>query len=301
MTANDSLEKSAPPQVLLVDDDPFVLEVCEDLLRHLGCQVETCANGVNALQVLEQKRFDVLLLDIQMPEMDGLEVARRIRQRHVKSNRLRIVGLTASKSPEDQARCLAAGMDGCLEKPLNLNAVQAALPGLQSYPESHLAVELPPQIASAPALPAFTTSQSERLAALVDVTRLWQLADDQPESVVEVVQLYLSQTAERMQQLRHAISNQAAPEVRYLAHKSLGASVTCGVHGLEAPLVELEQMGESGNLTGAAATYEKAHRLFEEIRQLLESVSAGLGHPSACPPSPDCCQEPSGLSPRLPV
>jgi len=103
-------------------------KITRTMLERAGHEVLPVSDGQAAFLQTERQSFDVLLLDIQMPEMDGIETALAIRQREqATGERLPIVALTANPSEMDQARCLAAGMDGCLSKPVRWEQLSAAL------------------------------------------------------------------------------------------------------------------------------------------------------------------------------
>jgi CheY-like chemotaxis protein len=112
--------------VLLAEDNPVNQKVASALLERLGCRVEIASSGAEAVRMLEQFPFDLVLMDCQMPEMDGFEATRRIR-RLGGAGRLPIVALTAAALPEDRERCFAAGMDAYLTKPIRLEQLRECL------------------------------------------------------------------------------------------------------------------------------------------------------------------------------
>ncbi len=121
-------ETALPLRILLAEDNLFNQKVAVHMLENQGHSVRVVADGVQALAALEQEHFDVLLVDIQMPEMDGFEVAEQIRANETGSdNRQTIIALTAHASAGDRQRCLQAGMDDYLTKPLRKIALVAAL------------------------------------------------------------------------------------------------------------------------------------------------------------------------------
>ncbi len=116
------------PRVLVADDNPVNREVARRALERLGCRVEQAADGAEALLLHEQNVYDLIFLDCQMPGLDGFQTAARMREREAfTERRTPIIALTASASAEECSRCLAAGMDDYLSKPLRIEDLRAAL------------------------------------------------------------------------------------------------------------------------------------------------------------------------------
>jgi CheY-like chemotaxis protein len=105
--------------VLLVEDSPVNQEVASAMLETLGCKVDVANNGREALDLTLDRRYDIILMDCQMPEMNGFDATRVLRERESEEDRTPIVALTALAMREDRERCLASGMDDCLAKPFN--------------------------------------------------------------------------------------------------------------------------------------------------------------------------------------
>jgi CheY-like chemotaxis protein len=118
----------APLRILLAEDEAVNRIVTLGMLQHLGYEADSANNGFEVLHAFEQKAYDVVLMDVQMPGMDGLEVTRRIRA--ASHPQPHIIAMTAHALAGDRERCLAAGMNDYLSKPLGLNDLQAALAGI---------------------------------------------------------------------------------------------------------------------------------------------------------------------------
>jgi CheY-like chemotaxis protein len=116
----------ARPSVLLVEDNPINQIVAAEMLNQLGCDVSQAETGVTAVACATTRRFDLILMDWQLPEMDGLEAIRRIRAYEGRSGggRVPIYSLTANAMPGDAEKCLAAGADGYLAKPFNFEQLR---------------------------------------------------------------------------------------------------------------------------------------------------------------------------------
>jgi CheY-like chemotaxis protein len=113
-------------RVLLAEDNPTNQFVMSKLLRDLGLDVDLAENGAEALERIREHDYDLVLMDVQMPEMDGLDATRAIRGMPAR-NRLPVVALTANAFTEDRDRCYAAGMNGFLPKPVDPQALRAEL------------------------------------------------------------------------------------------------------------------------------------------------------------------------------
>jgi CheY-like chemotaxis protein len=121
------LAKRAPLRILLADDNLVNQKVASRLLEKWGYRPDVVSNGLEVLEALHRQRYDIVLLDVQMPEMDGLEAARRICAEWDPGKRPFLTALTAGAMKEDRDRCFAAGMDAYLSKPLNVQELQSAL------------------------------------------------------------------------------------------------------------------------------------------------------------------------------
>jgi len=119
--------KAADARVLLVDDNLTFLRVLETYLSNWGCRTASVSSGSQALERLAKEEFDLVVMDLQMPEMDGVETARRIRERWPAPGGPKIVGMTAWGVPEDHERCTDAGMEYCFTKPYEAAALREAL------------------------------------------------------------------------------------------------------------------------------------------------------------------------------
>ncbi|RZJ32086.1 MAG: response regulator [Brevundimonas sp.] len=121
------------PRVLVVDDHPVNREVARIMLQAFGCEVLEVCDGAEAVDAARTEVFDLVLMDVRMPRMDGLEATRRIRTLPGEAGAVAIVAMTADAMPEDVVRCLAAGMNAHMAKPVSqaglFNAVNRALSG----------------------------------------------------------------------------------------------------------------------------------------------------------------------------
>jgi CheY-like chemotaxis protein len=120
-------EKPLPTRILVAEDNRVNRKVAQGLLTLLGCQFDFAENGREAVDLACTGKFGLILMDCQMPEMDGFAATRAIRNWQQGRRRIPIIALSASASPGDRAECLAAGMDDCLAKPVEPQELKAAL------------------------------------------------------------------------------------------------------------------------------------------------------------------------------
>jgi len=280
--ADTTLAHRLPLRVLLCDDNQINQKVALRLLQQMGYRADLAVNGLEALAALDRQPYDLIFMDLMMPEMGGLEAARAIRERqqrpaqfpHYKSPII-IVAMTASAMPGDREKCFAAGMDDYLAKPVRLEDVRAIVERWgpvagTAKSEASAAAKTPVSAAAKePASPAGSPPVGS--SAPVDMARLLDFTDGSPENLRELVTLYLDQTSAQIEQIEAAVRDGKAQEVRRLAHSCAGASATCGMTNLVPLLRELERLGAENVLANASELARRAGIEFLRIREFLEA------------------------------
>ncbi|PMR67629.1 ATP-binding protein [Halomonas heilongjiangensis] len=241
-------EESAPPpmhldeaRLLLVEDNPVNQQVAVAMLARLGCRVSVVERGADALERVARERFDLIFMDVQMPDMDGLEVTRRLRKRGGWPAEVPIVAMTAGGPGGEQARCLAAGMSGYLTKPLFQDALVAIL-------HRHLK-----HVGTTPVRPQ---GASEPVSAdqLLDPATLAALRENLGKAgLAALVALYRHQAIDRLAALEQAVAEDAAERVRGLAHQLKGESASLGAVKVAGLSLRLEHLGRDGRLGEAGS------------------------------------------------
>jgi len=288
-----------PLRVLLCDDNTINQKVALRLLQQMGYRADLAANGVEALTALERQPYDLVFMDVMMPEMGGLEATKIIRERQQQKSKfpyykspIVIVAMTASAMQGDREKCISSGMDDYLAKPVRPEDIRliierwGASAAKLDLQEKNGAPEGSAGGASVPAgrvdggasVPASRPVAPPNDEPPVDIDRLNEFTDGNLDSLRELVTLYLDQTTTQLEQLEGAIQAQSSTEVRRLAHSCAGASATCGMRRLVPLLRELEHKGFENKLEGAAQICENASREFERIRTFLEAHLASASN-----------------------
>jgi len=246
-----------PLRILLAEDNLINQRVAVAQLKKLGYMPDVANNGVEALEMSAEKPYDVILMDCQMPEMDGYEATEQIRLREKAEGRkpVHIIAMTANAMSGDREKCLAAQMNDYLSKPVRVTELKKAL-------------ELAPAPAAAAANEAACLAPREAPAGdeLVDLERLEAAANEDPAMLQELVELYFAQAKDLMNGLRGAITSGSAKDVDHFAHKLVGASLACGMSAMVLPLRELERQGKEGRLSNAEALFAQTSRHLELTR-----------------------------------
>ena len=289
-----SLATRFPLRILLCDDNVINQKVAMRLVQQMGYKADLAVNGIEALHALDRQPYDLIFMDVMMPEMSGLEATRAIRERQglpkkhptYKPNII-IVAMTASAMRGDREKCLASGMDDYLAKPVRLDDIRGiierwgAIAARNERPEpnetdstiSTLGGPAPPDAPPSGGAPS----------APVETDRLRDLTDDDPRHVRELVTLYLDQTSAQLVQLESSVRCRNAAEIRRLAHSCAGASATCGVRRLVLLLRTLEKKGAEAQLDGSTDLYKEIATEFDCVRHFLNAYMAartGLVSPS---------------------
>ena len=244
-------EKGAPRfrgRVLVVEDNAVNQQVTRRFLERLGCEVEVAENGQRAVEFCARERYDLILMDVQMPIMDGLAATREIRRLEPAENRVPIIALTASAMTDELERCIAAGMDGLLTKPLEPlrlgeTLARHGLGGEGGAPMAPLAVMRP-------------------VAPAIDLARLRTLVGNDGEFLQELCRTFLASSGRIVEELQRALAAGDRTLLGTLAHKLKGGSGS----------VCAQRVGD----LAAVLERSSASRPAEELAEFLEQIGAAL-------------------------
>ncbi|HOX42269.1 MAG TPA: ATP-binding protein [Myxococcota bacterium] len=243
-----------PLQVLLAEDDPTNQQVAVRSLERLGHRVDVVANGCAALKALSIQRYDLVLMDLQMPEMDGFEATRRIRAGDgVLDPQVPVVGLTAFAMPQDRTRCLAAGMNDHVPKPYRVRELAAAIARLR--PE-----QPPPQGAGA---------EPARPPPVFDRAALEERVGSEREVLAGLAVGFVAEADRQLASLRAAFAQPDPDQLRARAHRLKGAAGSLGAMRLCAALAVLEREARCCETEHLGERLEVLERELEALRVTL--------------------------------
>ncbi|REJ87685.1 MAG: response regulator [Planctomycetota bacterium] len=257
---NQAQMQMPPLNILLAEDGKANQRLARAQLERWGHKVTIAETGRTALTLWQRERFDLILMDVQMPELDGLEATREIRSREAASGEhIPIVAMTARAMKGDREECLAAGMDGYVAKPVHQRELYAAIAPVlrQDSTES-----------SSPA-------RSRAVMGLVD----WQTALDNAggfdDILRDVIGVTLTEIPELLQQLSQALKEGRSTEASRLAHTIKAAGRTFGVDQLLGHAERIETLALEGDLEAAT---QSAVELRETVNGLLHELQAKVEH-----------------------
>ena len=247
--------KNPALHILVVEDNTFNQKVAVGLLNKQGHTSTIAADGQEALDLLSQQNFDAVLMDVQMPGMDGLEATRRLRQRERETNtRIRVIGLTAHAMEGDRQRCLEAGMDDYLAKPI-------------------VAADLFSALARANQRETIISSPVSQPAS-IDLSKALERCEMDRELLATLIEVFLQDYPNYLDQLRGNIKAADPEALVRSAHTIKSPLGTLGLDAALALAVQLEHMGKERDLNEAAAVTDLLAQELTRVKPQLASWTA---------------------------
>jgi CheY-like chemotaxis protein/HPt (histidine-containing phosphotransfer) domain-containing protein len=270
-----------PLRILVAEDNVINQQVALSFLERLGYRADVAANGLEVLSSLQRQPYDVVLMDVQMPEMDGLEATRCIRQLSpselAAEAQPRIIAMTANALREDCDICLAAGMNDYVSKPVQVEELVRALnrcrPRRQKAPRKPLEVVEPPAVeALAPVEPPVKAASPEVLDPRALERLRATLGKQAARMLPELIERFYRDADRLLGQARQALEQGQAEDLRRVAHTLKSTSATFGAMALSAIARELEHLARDGMLGEAAGQIARAEAEFARAKTALETM-----------------------------
>jgi two-component system sensor histidine kinase/response regulator len=261
----------ANAHILLAEDNPVNQEVAVNMLELLGCRVEIVADGHAALRAIAARDYDLILMDCQMPTMDGYEATRQVRARAAASGgaHVPIVALTSNAMKGDRETCLAAGMDDYLSKPFTQRQLAEVL--LRWLAPGRAAQEVGGPLAGTPPGTDAVGQDPIDRRALEPILAMERAG--RARLLQRIVGVYLDDTPGAIRALRQAVDGRDAEGARKAAHGLKSSSANVGALRLSALCRELEEMARGGDLTPATA---KLHEIEREHQRVAVALAAEI-------------------------
>lgn len=272
-SARDHASESATgnARVLIAEDNRVNRMVAMQQLRALGYEAAAVENGLEVLEILDRERFDLVLMDCQMPEMDGYEATRRIRRQETDGTHLPIIAITAHAMKGDRDKCLAAGMVDYIAKPFRADEIATVLEGwLPSTPGTSPRAEAR---AGALAEAPVRVGEPDETLVLETIAALHELGRETgTDALRRVIDAFLDQTPAQLAELRGALEDGDGKMVAEIAHSLKGISAQLGASHFSklcADLVEAARSsGGQGLAERLAAVQQELERLIPELEEL---------------------------------
>ncbi len=246
-------------RVLLAEDNLVNQEVAMAMLQKIGVSARVAANGQDAVNLLCEGSFDLVLMDCQMPVMDGFEATRKIREKETSHQltHIPVIALTANAIVGDREICLAAGMDDYLSKPFTAEQLHNVLSNW---------------------LPQRTQDEMEALreaelpSVRIDKKVMQQLRSLKPDLLVRVIQLYREGTPKLLDEIDASIATGSPTELYKAAHSLKNSSANLGIIDITEHARDLESLGRQGSLEGADTLLRKLRGLYEATLGVLKDI-----------------------------
>ncbi|MDX1521284.1 MAG: response regulator, partial [Anaerolineae bacterium] len=258
-----------PLRILLAEDNVVNQKVALSLLARVGYRADVAANGLEVLAALKRLSYDVVLMDVQMPEMDGLEATRQIRAKWPTGQQPRIIAMTANALAGDREKYLALGMDDYVGKPIRIEQLIVALTkSVEGKAGSTAAATDPPPNESA-------LTQAIDMAVLDEFEQM--MGEDGAEMVMELIDIFLEETPELLESLQMGLKQDSPEQVRKAAHSLKSSAANLGAVNLSSLCRNLESSGRAGLLdVRAGQDVNAAVSEFEVVKQILTTKRNAL-------------------------
>jgi signal transduction histidine kinase/DNA-binding response OmpR family regulator/HAMP domain-containing protein len=244
-----------PLRILVAEDNVVNQKLALRLLEQLGYRADVAANGLEAVAAIERQPYDLVLMDVQMPEMDGFEASREITRRWPGDDRPRIVAMTANAMQGDRELCLAAGMDDYMSKPIRVDELVAALQRTAAGDGAHK-----PE-AERPSTEVLNRAAFERLRTAMGA-----------DFLDELLATFVEDARELVGTMRRALGEKDPDAFRRAAHSLKSNAASVGAMTLSSQARDLEMLAKSGNVDGARARVDRLAVECERVTRALREV-----------------------------
>ncbi len=266
-------KEQKPIKILLVEDHPVNQMVILNQLEILGYEADCVDNGKEAIAKLSKQNYDIVLMDCQMPVLDGYEATQEIRRREGSHRHTVVIALTAHALPNDRDKCLAAGMDDYLSKPIEQEVLGVMIERWAKHTAKSKVAKTNSEVTNSPhpeLSPAALTALSLDETPL-DLERLHNISRGKVSFQQRFVQTFVKNAQLGLEQMRLALQVNDFVTLEQQAHRIKGASANVGVRWMPEVAAQLEQQSRSKILEGATERLETLENQLEQVKAFLEN------------------------------
>ncbi|MGC1248718.1 MAG: response regulator, partial [Spirulinaceae cyanobacterium] len=265
ITIDSELASQHPLNILLAEDNLVNQKLALTILEKMGYQADVVVNGLEVIEVLKKQSYDLIFMDVHMPEMDGLSATQIICQEIESNCRPYIVAMTANAMQGDRERCLAAGMDNYLSKPIRLEDLVKVIqecPPLEVQPKN-----------------SDSKVSAQKLSCAINLKQLqdtFEALDCDTQECLELVETYLEEATEQVEYIEQAVKQQEATALENAAHLLKSSSATLGALKLSQLCQDLEMMGRKNSLSHSQEVNSQLQQEYKEVKLALQDVLVKL-------------------------
>jgi CheY-like chemotaxis protein/HPt (histidine-containing phosphotransfer) domain-containing protein len=255
-------------KILLVEDTPINQKVGLNQLKVLGCAADVANNGAEALSMLAIKKYDIVLMDCQMPVLDGYEATLELRRMEATgaaagsrepARKTVVIAMTANALKGDREKCLAAGMDDYISKPIAIEKLKSVLENWSA----HLKIEIPKFKGEE------LQDSDPDLESVVDMARLHEISGADLEFEREILQTFVVDTGSYLEDAKGAIASGDVETLARRAHQIKGVSATAAVRLMPQMAAQLQTLAESNDLEGATKIIAELEIILAGVQKLV--------------------------------
>jgi CheY-like chemotaxis protein len=244
---NKEMARDFPLRILLAEDNVVNQKVAMRMLGRLGYRIDVAANGLEVLDALRRLTYDVILMDVQMPEMDGVAATRTIRQKYAPEKQPLIIAMTANALKGDRDRYLEAGMDDYVSKPIRLENLMGAL--MDAYALLHQRTRGAHMVGNGnyDSVSRATNGDTDQAQTQpVDLGVLRDMIGGDQELLIELIALFIEDCDSQVARLPQVAADADPEKIRRVAHYLKGVSANVGAVTLARTCAQLEELAENG-------------------------------------------------------
>lgn len=261
-------------KILLVEDHPVNQMVIMTQLESLGYQADCVDNGKDAIAKLSQQNYDIVLMDCQMPVLDGYEATKELRRREGLRRHTIVIALTAHALPHDRDKCLAAGMDDYLSKPIEQEVLGEMIERWVKYTANTKRAKIRSEVQKNTPHPKLSPAGLTALnldETPLDLERLNSISRGKASFQQQLVQTFVENAQLGLEQMRLALQVNDLVTIEQQAHRIKGSSANVGVRGMPDVAAQLEQQAREKTLEGATERLEALERHLEKVKGFLNN------------------------------